>query len=271
MALIGSFADSKDDMFDFWVAQGESKNAVSLREGLESRFGKDATITYAAGYGLDGVADENLIKEAVTLAEKSEIVLVNVGISGKMAGEDRALAYPEIPAPQVALLKALRLTGKPIVVLVNSGRPLILTAIQPLADAIVQCWILGTETGNAVVEVISGAYNPSAKTVMTFPYAIGQIPIYYNAFNTGRPIPEGTDPGWKSRYRDVPDSPLYPFGYGLSYTTFAYSNLKLDKSNAGKKDNIRVSVTVTNSGTREGEEVVQLYIERYGSFNYTAG
>lgn len=260
IALIGSFADSKDDMLDFWIAQGEAKNCVSIREGLQNRFGNSATISFAAGYGLDGVANEALIKEAVALAETSEVLLVNIGLSGKMAGEDRALAYPEIPAPQIALLQALKKTGKPIVALVSSGRPLVLTAIEPLADAIVQCWILGTETGNAVADILSGAYNPSAKTVMTFPYAIGQIPVYYNAFNTGRPIPEGTDPGWKSRYRDIPNTPLYPFGYGLSYTTFTYGGFTLDKTVAGKNESIQVSVTVTNSGSVAGEEIVQLYI-----------
>ncbi len=260
VALIGSFADSKDDLLDFWIAQGEAKNTVTLREGLQNRFGNAASISFAPGYGLDGVANEAMIKEAVAMAETADVLLVNVGLSGKMAGEDRALAFPEIPAPQVALLQALKKTGKPIVALVSSGRPLILTAIQPLADAIVQCWILGTETGNAVADVLSGAYNPSGKTVMTFPYAIGQIPVYYNAFNTGRPIPEGTDPGWKSRYRDIPNKPLYPFGYGLSYTSFTYGGLSLDKNTAGKNETIQVSVTVTNSGSVAGEEIVQLYI-----------
>jgi beta-glucosidase len=260
VALIGSFADSKDHMLDYWIAQGEAKNAVSLREGLQNRFGNITSINFAAGYGLDGVTNEAMIKDAVALAETVDILLVNVGLSGKMAGEDRSLGFPEIPAPQIALLQALKKTGKPIVALVSSGRPLVLTAIEPLADAIVQCWILGTETGNAVADVLSGAYNPSAKTVMTFPYAIGQIPIYYNAFNTGRPIPEGTDPGWKSRYRDIPNKPLYPFGYGLSYTTFTYGGFTLDKNVAGKNESIQVSVTVTNSGSVAGEEIVQLYI-----------
>lgn len=260
VALIGSFADSKDDMLDFWIAQGDAKNAVSLREGLQNRFGNSATISFAPGYGLDGVANEAMIKDAVTMAETADVLLVNIGLSGKMAGEDRAMAFPEIPAPQVALLQALKKTGKPIVALVNSGRPLVLTAIQHLADAIVQCWILGTETGNAVADVLSGAYNPSGKTVMTFPYAIGQIPVYYNAFNTGRPIAEGADPSWKSRYRDIPNSPLYPFGYGLSYTSFTYGGFTMDKNTAGKNETIQVSVTVTNSGPVAGEEIVQLYI-----------
>ena len=260
VALIGSFADSKDNLLDFWIAQGEAKNAVSIREGLQNRFGNTATISFAQGYGLDGVENETMIKDAVTLAETADVLLVNVGLSGKMAGEDRSLAFPEIPAPQVALLQALKKTGKPIVALVSSGRPLILTNIQPLVDAILQCWILGTETGNAVADVLAGAYNPSAKTVMTFPYAIGQIPVYYNALNTGRPIPEGTDPSWKSRYRDIPNRPLYPFGYGLSYTTFTYGGFTMDKNTAGKNESILVSVTVTNSGSVAGEEIVQLYI-----------
>jgi beta-glucosidase len=132
--------------------------------------------------------------------------------------------------------------------------------MQGLADAIVQCWILGTETGNAIADVLTGDYNPSAKTVMTFPYAVGQIPVYYNHFNTGRPLPDAGDQSWKSRYRDIPNEPLYPFGYGLSYTTFHYTNLQLDKSSVQKGDSLLASVTVTNTGKYDGEEVVQLYI-----------
>jgi beta-glucosidase len=165
-----------------------------------------------------------------------------------------------LPAGQIELLKALQKTGKPIVALVTSGRPLILTPLQPLAGAIVQCWILGTETGNAIADVLTGAYNPSGKTVVTFPYAVGQIPIYYNHFNTGRPDPTDGAGNWYSRYRDVPNDPLYPFGYGLSYTTFSYGNLTLDKTAINKGGSLNVSVIVTNSGKYGGEEVVQLYI-----------
>jgi beta-glucosidase len=265
IAVIGSYADSKDDMFDFWIAQGNAKDAVTLLEGLRSKVGNRGTIGYAAGYGTDGKGSEAMTAEAVALANGSDVLLVNIGLSGKMAGEDRSLGYPEIPVAQLDLLKALRKTGKPIIALVSSGRPLILTPLQDLADAILQVWILGTEHGNAIADVLVGEFNPSARTVMTFPYAIGQIPIYYNHFNTGRPIPEGTDPGWKSRYRDIPNPPLYPFGYGLSYTTFAYKDLKLDRNTVGMKENIQVSVTVTNTGKLEGDEVVQLYIRDMAS------
>ncbi|HRH34222.1 MAG TPA: fibronectin type III-like domain-contianing protein, partial [Catalimonadaceae bacterium] len=127
-------------------------------------------------------------------------------------------------------------------------------------SSILQCWILGTETGNAVADVVSGAYNPSAKTVMTFPYDVGQIPVYYNRFKTGRPFEGATDPNWKSRYRDMPNDPLFPFGFGLSYTRFDFSDFKLSSPTTTRGGSVTASVTVTNSGKFEGEEVVQLYI-----------
>jgi beta-glucosidase len=260
VAVIGALADSKDDLFDFWIAQGNAKDAVSLLEGLRTQMGDRATVRFAPGYALDGKPSDALIAEAVNLANSADVLIVNIGISGKLAGEERSLANPEIPAAQQELLRALRKTGKPIVAVVSSGRPLILTPLPEMADAIVQAWILGTEHGNALADVLSGAYNPDAKTVMTFPYAVGQIPVYYNHFNTGRPVADGEDGAWKSRYRDIPNAPLYPFGFGMGYSSFAYKDLKLDKSTAGLKDNIRVSITVTNTGKYQGNEVVQLYI-----------
>lgn len=258
VALIGAFASSKDDMFDFWIANGSTKEAVSILEGMKARFG--ANLSFANGYNLDGTTNEALIKEAVANASQAEVVVVNLGITGKMAGEDRALARPEIPEYQIELLKALQKTGKPVVALVTSGRPLVLTKIQPLVSSILQCWILGTETGNAVADVVSGVYNPSAKTVMTFPYDVGQIPVYYNRFKTGRPFEGATDPNWKSRYRDMPNDPLFPFGFGLSYTRFNFSDFKLSSPTTTRGGSVTASVTVTNSGKFEGEEVVQLYI-----------
>jgi beta-glucosidase len=201
-----------------------------------------------------------LIDEAVKNASASDVILVNIGISGKMAGEDRALADPEISAGQIELLKALKQTGKPVIALISSGRPLILTKAEPLTDAILQCWILGTEHGNAIADVVSGAYNPSAKTVMSFPYAVGQIPVYYNHLNTGRPTETDGKGNWFSRYRDIPRDPLYPFGFGLSYTTFSYADLKLNKSIIKTGEPLTATVTVKNTGSREGEEIVQLYI-----------
>jgi beta-glucosidase len=262
VALVGSFAESKEDMFDFWIASGKYNEAVSILEGMKSKLGIQAELSFSKGYNTDGTTTEAMIKEAVDMASRSEVVLVNIGISGKMAGEDRALAKPEIPEAQVELLKALQKTGKPVVAIVTSGRPLILTNIQPLVSSILQCWILGTETGSAIADVLMGTYNPSGKTVMTFPYAVGQIPVYYNHFKTGRPIPEDVkgDFSWKSRYRDIPNEPLYPFGYGLSYTSFDYSGLTLSAKETQKGGLVTASGTVKNTGKLDGEEVVQWYI-----------
>jgi beta-glucosidase len=260
LAVTGLYADSRDDMFDFWIAQGSAGDAVTILDGLKKRFAMATSLTYSKGYLPDGKQDSQLVEEAVSQAAAADLVIAVVGLSGKMAGEDRALAHPEIPQNQLDLLRALKKTGKPVIVLVTSGRPLVLTDMMGMADAVVACWILGTETGNAVADVLSGDYNPAGRTVMSFPYAIGQIPVYYNHFNTGRPAAPGTDPSWKTRYRDIPREPLFPFGYGLSYTTFEYGTPRLDKPAGDARSNVQVTVTVTNTGKRAGEETVQLYI-----------
>jgi beta-glucosidase len=256
------YADSKDDMFDFWVAQGSSNDAVSVYEGMKNKF---LNISFCNGYNADNTTTESLINEAVTNANNADIIVVNIGISGKMAGEDRALSNPTISDGQIELLKALQKTGKPILALVSSARPLILTKAEPLVNALVQGWILGTEHGNAIAAMLVGDYNPSAKTVITFPYAIGQIPIYYNHFNTGRPDPTDGAGNWFSRYRDVKNEPLYPFGFGLSYTNYAYGELKLSATAINKSNKLTVTIPVTNSGKMDGEEVVQLYIRDYAA------
>ena len=257
IALVGYYANSKDDMFDFWIGQGKSNDAVTLYDGMKSRF---TNISFSNGYNANNSTSETLIKEAVQSAANADVIVVNIGISGKMAGEDRALTNPEIPAGQVELLKALKNTGKPVIALISAGRPLILTQAEPFTDAILQCWILGTEHGNAIAEVLDGSYNPSAKTVMSFPYNVGQIPVYYNHFNTGRPAETDGAGNWYSRYRDAPREPFYPFGYGLSYTSFAYSNMQLDKTSINKSDKLTVTVSLANTGKFDGEEIVQLYI-----------
>ncbi len=258
IASVGYFAGSKEDMFDFWVAQGASKDAVSLNEGLQALWKEN--MTTCNGYNADGTTNETLISEAVNNARSADVIVVNIGLSGKMAGEDRALGKPEIPQGQIDLMKALKETGKPIVAVVSAGRPLVLTQIEGMADAIVYSWILGTEHGNAVANVLTGAYNPSGKTAMSFPYAIGQIPVYYNHFNTGRPTTSDPAGNWYSRYRDIPREPLYPFGYGLSYTTFTYSDFSISNSSINSAETLKVNIKVTNTGTFDGEEVVQLYI-----------
>lgn len=259
IALIGHYANSKEDMFDFWIANGTSNDAITVYEGMQKRFGA-SNVLYSKGYNADATSNEALIKDAVATADNADVVVVNIGLSGKMAGEDRALGNINISDGQVALLKALQKNGRPVIALVSSGRPMVLTQIQDYTTAILQTWILGTETGDAVAAVLAGDYNPSAKTVMSFPYALGQVPIYYNHFNTGRPIPETGDQGWKSRYRDQPNDPLYPFGYGLSYTNFEYSSMSINKTAIQKTEPLQVSITVKNTGKFDGEEVVQLYI-----------
>lgn len=260
IALIGFYARSKNDLFDFWVAQGDSSKAVSLYEGMTRRFGENQ-ISFSDGYRADATTNDVLINEAVANAASADIVVLNIGLSGKLAGEDRSIAYPEIPEGQIALLKALKKTGKQIITVVSAGRPLVLTPIKDLSDAILYAWILGTENGNAIAQVLAGDDNPSGKTVLSFPYAVGQIPVYYNHFNTGRPSTTDGQGNWYSRYRDIPNKPLYPFGYGLSYTHFSYSNLSLSNTVKQSGKPLKVNITVANVGAYDGEEVVQLYIQ----------
>ncbi|MHC0441069.1 glycoside hydrolase family 3 N-terminal domain-containing protein [Flavobacterium sp. 3-210] len=262
IALIGFYANSKPDMVDMWKASANADQCITTYEGLKRQF---PNLSYAEGYKKDNTTSEELIAEAVKNAQAAESVIVNIGITNNLSGEDKSLADINIPQGQINLLKALKKTGKPIITLVSSGRPMILTEIQNLSDAIVQCWVLGTETGNAIAEVLSGKYNPSAKTVMSFPYALGQIPVYYNHFNTGRPAPEANakekPADFYSRFHDIPNDPLYPFGFGLSYATFEYSNLQLSSKNITKKDSLTVTVDLKNTGKYDGEEVAQLYIQ----------
>lgn len=258
IALIGYYANSHADMFDFWTLKGNSNEAVTVREGLSSVF---PGIVYSDGYMADATTNDSLINNALEASRNADVLLVNIGLSGKLAGEDRSLANIKIPAGQQRLLDALRATGKPVVALISSGRPMVLTQIVDKVDAILQCWIPGTETGNAVADVLTGVVNPSAKTVMSFPYDEGQIPVYYNYFNTGRPYSIEPGGSWFSRYRDIPNDPLYPFGYGLSYTDFSYNDMKINKTEFSKNDTVRVSVKVKNTGNYDGYEIVQLYIK----------
>ncbi|TCC88737.1 beta-glucosidase BglX [Pedobacter frigiditerrae] len=257
IALVGFYANSKADMVDMWKGTSDYNTYVTVYDGLKAQY-KD--LTFADGYNSKNETSEKLIAEAVNNASAADVVIVNIGISGKVSGEDKSLADINIPAGQIALLKALHQTGKPIIALVTAGRPLVLTQVLPYTNAVLYCWLLGTETGNSVADVVKGLYNPTAKTVMSFPYAVGQVPVYYNHFNTGRPAPDPGGDSFYSRYLDIPNQPLFPFGYGLSYTTFNYRNLSLDLPllNSGQVQN--VSVTVKNTGKYDGEEIVQLYI-----------
>ncbi len=254
IALVGYFAHSHYDLFDIWAAKGDTTQAITPYEGLQQVF---PDLLYSEGYLPNGTTNDTLINEAVSQAKQADVIIVSIGISGLLAGEKKSLALPVIPNGQYELLHALRSLNKPIIALVQSGRPLVLTPLLPLCDAVLQCWILGTEEGAAIADVLTGQYNPSGKLTMSFPYAIGQIPIHYNYISDGHSSNDNKNQ--LIAYQDVSNQPLFPFGYGLSYTHFSYNNLHCSDTNLTSHGNIVVSVLVKNDGNMDGNEVVQLY------------
>jgi beta-glucosidase len=210
---------------------------------------------------IDERSPEVMLNEALAIAKKADVIVAVIGEASEMTGESSSRSDISLPESQKILVRALAKTGKPLVLVNMSGRPMTLVEENELADALLQVWHAGVETGNALADVLFGDYNPSGKLTATFPRNVGQIPIYYAMRNTGRPQ-EGEDfTKFKSNYLDVSNSPLFPFGYGLSYTTFEYQNLSLDKNSISENDKIEVSVDVTNTGNFDGEEVVQLYVK----------
>ncbi len=261
--VTGFLADSKPDVLDFWKGQGDDNNTVTVLAGLKNKL-PNANISYAKGYEDGNKTNEVLLKELSKKAAGADVVVAVIGVSGKTTGEARCLADIAPTADQMQMLRTLKQSGKPVVVVVQTGRPMVLTEVDQNFSTILYAWIGGTEHGNGLADVLLGDVNPTAKTAMTFPYAVGQIPVYYNHYNTGRPHTDGKngpDDFWVSRYRDIPNSPLYPFGFGLSYTTYDYSNLKLSKTNLTKNETVEVSIEVKNTGKVAGQEIVQLYIQ----------
>ena len=216
---------------------------------------------FGKSFNRDNRPAQEIIDDAVAVANLSDVVVAAVGESAEMTGESSSRSSIEIPQAQKDLLKALVKTGKPLVVVLFTGRPLALKWESENVPAILNVWFAGSEAGDAISDVLFGDVNPSGKLSTTFPQNIGQVPIYYNHKNTGRPLPEGK---WfqkfRSNYLDVSNEPLYPFGYGLSYTTFNYSDVKLSKATIKGNETLTAAVTVTNSGNTKGKEVVQLYI-----------
>ncbi|HWZ03436.1 MAG TPA: beta-glucosidase BglX [Mucilaginibacter sp.] len=279
IALVGPLADNHSEMLGTWVVAGDPKKSVSVREGIRNIVGNNVNVLYARGsnitedsllsarsyfYGLkqdkDSRTPQQMIEEAVETAKKADVVVAVVGESANMSGESSSRSDINIPESQRDLLKALALTGKPLVIVLFNGRPLTLVWENKHADAILDAWAPGTEAGNAIADVLFGSYNPAGKITATFPQSVGQIPLYYNHKNTGRPF-DGTGPAkFKSDYIDISNDPLYPFGYGLSYTTFNYGEVKLSKTNLKGNETLKATVKVTNTGKYAGEEVVQLYI-----------
>ena len=278
IALIGPLADDRRDMIGPWSGAGDGDKAVSVMDGIKALTGGSVHINYARGANIlndtgmiarldqpkgtltiDPRSEADMINEAVNTAKKSDIIVAVVGESATMTGEAASRSNINIPGNQEDLLKALKATGKPMVIVLMNGRPLTLTWENDNAGAILETWFAGTEAGNAIADVLFGAYNPSAKITATFPQNVGQIPIYYNHKNTGRPYAGDFLDRYKSRYLDVSNDPLYPFGFGLSYTTFAYGDVKLSSSTIKPGQVLHISTTVTNTGKYDGEEVVQLY------------
>lgn len=264
IALIGPLVKSKSDNLGFWNISwpDDSLKIVSLWDGMVNRVGKERLL-YAKGCNIEG-EDESGFEEAVAVARKADIVIVSVGERFDMSGEGKCRSNLHLPGVQEKLVMELITTGKPVIVMISAGRPLIFNTIAEHAHAILYTWWLGTEAGNAMADILLGDYNPSGKLTVTFPRSEGQIPFNYNHLNTGRPDGEkaisGVNKIYKSNYLDISSLPLYPFGYGLSYTTFKYGELLLNTHTPTGNDTLEVSIDVTNTGEFIGEEVVQLYI-----------
>ncbi len=258
IALIGPLAKSKRDMQGSWIVTSDTNQVVTVYEGLKNKLKKNELL-YAKGCEVIG-EDKQGFPEAIKVANEADAVVMILGETWDMSGESKSKTNIHITGQQEALFKAVKATGKPVIVVIMAGRPLIFNEIVKSADAIVYAWWLGDEAGNAVADVLFNDYNPSGKLPVTFPRSEGQIPLTYNYYNTGRPVNNPNNILYKSAYIDSPNSPLYSFGYGLSYTKFEYSNLVLDKQKMNVSDSVRLSFTLTNKGKYDGEEVVQLYI-----------
>lgn len=257
IGIVGPLADNPDDMLGSWCARGDGKDAIGILQGIKQAVGKGVRIRYAKGCEIEG-DDRSGFSEAVQVAENSDVVIVCVGENRFMSGEAASRTRLTLPGVQRELLKAIKETGKPIVLLLSNGRPLVLDWEKENIGTIVECWQLGSEAGNAIADVLFGKYNPSGKLTMSFPYNEGQIPVYYNAKSTGRPYVPNVR--YVTRYLDCPNVSLYSFGYGLSYTPFEYGELKLDKDTMFPGEKLRIDVSVANVGNYDGEETVQLYI-----------
>ncbi len=260
IALVGPFANAAREMLGSWVISGNPKKTTTFLKGIEERFGADQVL-FAEGCKPDKHIEGGLTK-AIAAAEESDIICVTLGHPQAWTGEATSLTSLDLPKVQIELLEKLEATGKPIVVLLVAARPLNISEQLPLADAILLTWNPGTMAGQAVADILSGDYNPSGKITMTFPRNVGQIPIHYNMKNTGRPLgfQSMSSQKYTSRYMFTPNTPQFCFGYGLSYTTFAYNNLKVETPSVKIGDNVRITVEVTNTGKVAGEEVAQLYI-----------
>lgn len=281
IALIGPLAEAKENMAGTWSVATKQENSISLFNGMKSVVGNSAKILYAKGSNLDYDAayeeratmfgktlhrdqrtNEQLLTEALQIANQSDVIVAALGESAEMSGESSSRTNLEIPKAQKDLLQQLIKTGKPVVLVLFDGRPLVITEENKAVPAILNVWFPGSEAGYAIADVLFGDVNPSGKLSATFPRSVGQVPIYYAAKNTGRPLgnKQGNFEKFRSNYLDERNEPLFPFGFGLSYTSFKYSNLRLSANTMNSNDKLQAFVDVTNTGNFDGKEVVQLYI-----------
>ncbi|HMT74042.1 MAG TPA: beta-glucosidase BglX [Chitinophagaceae bacterium] len=279
IALVGPLANSRYDMVGTWAVGADHKKSVTVLQGFQNALAGKANLQYAKGCNLvddkkldswitwgtssiDSVkSPEQLKEEALALAQKSDVVVAVMGEGAEMTGESSSRSDISLPWNQQALLKELIKTGRPVVLVLFTGRPLTINWEKENIPAILNVWFGGTEAGNAVADVVFGKVNPSGKLPVTFPQNVGQIPLYYNHKNTGRPVDEGKwFQKYRSNYLDVTNDPLYPFGYGLSYTSFSYGDITLSSTQLKGNQSLKVNVTVKNTGNYDGAEVVQLYI-----------
>lgn len=251
IALIGPLADTQGELIGNWVARGRDSEVISILSGMKEEFGS-AEITSVPGCRIEET-DEASVASAVEAAKSADVVVLCLGEKTKWSGENCSRSSIALPQVQEDLLRCVKAVGKPVVVLIASGRPVDLSRIAPMSDALVEIWMPGTTAGKAVAGILSGRYNPSGRLPMTFPYTTGQIPIYYNRRNPAR---RGTQ-GW---YKDIQIEPMYEFGYGLSYSTFEYSPVTLSSDSVAKDGKVTASVTVRNTSDVDGMETVQWYI-----------
>jgi beta-glucosidase len=277
IAFIGPLVKDQRNIIGNWSGAGDPKKAMSIWSALEKTSGSNSYL-YAKGCNLlddsnllkklnphdaqivaDPTSPADLITEAVAVAGQSDVIVAVLGEAFGMTGEAASRSMIGLPDNQLELLRALKKTGKPIVLVLMNGRPLTLSWEDENMDAILETWFGGTQAGAAIADVLFGKANPAGRVTMSFPRNVGQIPVYYNAKNTGRPFDENQK--YTTKYLDVSNTPLYPFGFGLSYSSFVYGDIRLNKSVLSSSSPVTATITVTNSGGYDGEEVVQLYIQ----------
>jgi beta-glucosidase len=285
IALIGPLANDKSNMLGTWAVSGDPQMSIPVLDGMKNVAGSSVNIIYAKGANIsddslfakkinvfgtridiDKRSPQEMLTEALNAVNQADVIVAVVGEASEMTGEASSRTDITIPESQKILINALSKTGKPLVLVVMTGRPLALTQENELATSMIVTWHAGIEAGNAIADVLFGNYNPSGKLSATFPRNLGQVPIFYNHKNTGRPSGPNS-PKFQSNYLDAPNTPLFPFGYGLSYTSFSYGDISISKTSPKGNEKITASITITNNGKYDGEEVVQLYIRDVAGSN----